>query len=376
MAKNDNFISGEDVARLLKDPSADARAETAAKVSATFGEATLSPKEREMAEAIIRAMVQDAEVRVRKALAESIKDNPNLPNDVAVALANDVADVATPIIEFSTALSDQDLVDIIQSKPPEYQKAVARRIEVSEQVSEALVNTEDEEVVAELMGNEGAEISEATLNKVVDVFGDNARINEPLVHRGALPLSVSERLVSIVSESLKNHLVTHHEMSAGMATDLVLQTRERATVSLLGPGVDVVDLEDMISQLHENGRLTPTLILRALCMGDSGFFEMALAKLAGISVVNAFTLIHDDGKGLESLYQKCGLPDDMLPVFRVAVNVAEETHYDGEENDQERYRKRMIERILTHFEDGMDTDDLDFFIDKLGRGKPGHAAAN
>lgn len=57
----------------------------------------------------------------------------------------------------------------------------------------------------------------------------------------------------------------------------------------------------------------------------------------------------------------------MFPVFRAAVEVSEETEYDGGEDDQNRYRQRMIERILTQFEDGFYSEDLDFFIDRLGR---------
>ena len=67
------------------------------------------------------------------------------------------------------------------------------------------------------------------------------------------------------------------------------------------------------------------------------------------------------------MYRRCELPEDLFPLFRTAVDVSEETDYDGEEGDQNRYRQRMIERILTQFEDGFNSEDLDFFIDRLGR---------
>jgi len=362
-------LTGADVEKLLRDPSADNRAETAQKISDTYKDAALSDEERGIAEEILRSMTRDAEVMVHAALSESVKDNPTLPKDIALTLAADVVEVAIPMLEFSKALSDADLLEIIQNKPPPgHQLAVARREIVPESISDALVATEHEDVVAELVANEGALISENTMNRIVDTFGDSGRVNSSLVWRQSLPLTVAERLVTLVSESLREHLVTHHELSPSVATDILLQTRERATVGLVRAGTDVLDLEDLVAQLDQNSRLTPTLILRALCMGDTGFFEAALARRAGISVLNAYTLIHDPGsRGFEALYKECALPEDMFPVFLAAVEVSEETNYDGGEDDQQRYRQRMIERILTQFEDGFDSDDLDFFIDRLGK---------
>ena len=57
--------------------------------------------ERVLAEDIFRIMVKDAEVRVRQALADNLKENLDLPRDVARALANDVDSVSLPIIQFS-----------------------------------------------------------------------------------------------------------------------------------------------------------------------------------------------------------------------------------------------------------------------------------
>ena len=43
----------------------------------------------------------------------------------------------------------------------------------------------------------------------------------------------------------------------------------------------------LVEALVRNRRLTPSILLRAICVGDLGFFKAALAKMAGISVLNA-----------------------------------------------------------------------------------------
>jgi len=48
--------------------------------------------------------------------------------------------------------------------------------------------------------------------------------------------------------------------------------------------------------------------------------------------------------------------------------VAHENQYDGEENDRERYMRRMIERIMTQYEElgvDIDSDDLDYLLGKV-----------
>ena len=96
------------------------------------------------------------------------------------------------------------------------------------------------------------------------------------------------------------------------------------------------------------------------------FFEMAMAVMAKVPVANARILIHDAGpNGLASLYERAGMPPRLLPAVRVAVDVVRGTEFDGGERDRERYRSRVITRILTQFED-LPQEDLDYLLDKLG----------
>lgn len=363
-------LSVEDVRKLLSDPSTDNRAFTAQKVAAAFAAGSLGERERVLAEEIFRIMARDVELKVREALSRSIRLSPDLPHDVAVALANDIAAVALPVIEASSVLTDDDLLTIIQSKPAEYQVAVAGRAVVSERISDALVDTRNEDVVARLVANEGARLTEQAMTRVLDDFGHVKRISNPMAERSVLPLTIAERLVTLVSEKIRDHLVTHHDLSPDVAMDLLLDSRERATLNLLGGTADAPDVFELVDQLHANGRLTPTIVMRALCMGDLSFFEVAMAKLAEIPVVNAHQLIHDrGGKGLERLFKRCGLPPQSLPVAKTALQAIDELALmtDG---DRQTMRQLMIERVLTQFEEGMDPENLDYFITKIAGRSP------
>lgn len=227
-------LSAADVKRLLEDPSAENRQAAVRGIAAGFNEGTLSDSERGIAEDIFRIMAKDAEVRVREALTLNLCRSSALPNDIAQALAKDASDsVALPVIQFSEVLSEKDLIEIVRTQSGDRQVAVASRDTVPAAVSDSLVEFGNEEAVVALVQNEGADLNESVMHKVVDKFGDVEAIQEPLVHRTRLPIAVSERLVARVSDKLKEYLVTHHELPADLASDLVMQSRERATLGLV-----------------------------------------------------------------------------------------------------------------------------------------------
>ncbi|MBO6503847.1 MAG: DUF2336 domain-containing protein [Kordiimonadaceae bacterium] len=362
---DETTLSSADVAKLLQDPNSDNRAAAAQKVASTFGGENLSDSERAIAEDIFRAMLKDAAVRVREALSDSLKDNPAVPHDVAASLAKDVESVAMPMITSSDVLTDEDLVDIVKTRSEDVQKAVAGRANVSERVADALVDSDNEDVVATLVGNEGANLNEGTFDRVLDKFGDSEKVNAPMAHRSDLPVGVSERLVTMVSEQLREHIMTHHEISPTTAADLLLESREKATVSLVEGG-SMQTVQELVDELAKNKRLTPTLMLRALCMGDTTFFEVALAKKADIPVLNAYKLVHDGGDlGLKRLFEVTNMPPQFLTMARAALDISEEMVETGGD-DRDTYRKLMIERVLTQIEDDIDTENLDYLIGKLG----------
>jgi len=365
-------LSSTDVAKLLQDPNSANRAVAAEKVASTFTSATLSASERAIAEDIFRVMLTDAAVRVREALSESLKDNPMVPHDVAATLARDVESVAMPMIECSSVLNDEDLVEIVKTRSGAVQKAVAGRSAVSARVADVLVDGSDETVIAALVSNSGATLNEGTYDRVLDTFGDADIIKHPMALRSDLPIGVSERLVTMVSEQLRNHIMTHHEISPATAADLLLESREKATVSLVEGG-DKRTVQQLVDQLDANGRLTPTLMLRALCVGDTSFFETALAKRAKIPVANAYKLVHDGGNmGLTRLFEVTDMPPQFLNMARAALDVSAEMVATGGD-DRETYKKLMIERVLTQVEDEVDTENLDYLIGKLGAVPSGSA---
>lgn len=368
MTDSEKGISFRDVKALLADPSANARAETAEKIASTVG-AGLSATEKQIAFEIIRALSRDAEQRVRMALSQNVKAMSELPHDVAVSLAEDVADIATPILQESTVLTDQDLVALIANGDEDKQTAIAGRPTVSESVSDALVATGSERVVGTLVENDGAQISESTMMGVLETFAGSERIKQGMVGRSAIPLTVAERLVTMVSEKLQDELINRHGLNKDTAKNLIKQSREKTTVGL-AHGAEREAVWQLVMQLKAGNRLTDTVMLRAACFGNLAFVEVGLAALAGVPEENVQALVSDPGgKGFRALYDKAGLPKGLFPAFEVAVRMSETTDYDGLDHDVERFQLRVVERVLTRVDNDKDLqmhqDDLDYLVKQI-----------
>ncbi len=359
-------LTDADIRTLMKGPTEADRGQAAHKICRSIEQAELSPDERAHAEAIMRLMLDDAAVLVRRALAVALKNSPKLPRDVANQLARDVDSIALPILQGSPVLNDSDLIEILRSAPPARQVAIASRDIMSITLTTAIAEHAVPAAVERALANDNAKFDQRGLEAALTRFADRPAIIETMIQRRTLPISVTEKLVSMVTGEMFDHLVNHHALPPQMAIDLASSARERVTVDLIEQAMHQADLPRFIGQLNLHGRLTPALIMRALCLGYIEFVEHSLAELSGLPHQRAWLMIHDGGPlGLKAIFDRAGLPTRLFPPFRAAVDVyhqIDRNAYDGE--DRDRFRSVMIERVLTLFQ-SVPKDDLDYLLEKL-----------
>lgn len=339
------------VERLSEDHSADVRAETATQVANLFGMPRLTERERAMALEILELFAMDAEVQVRSAMSEHLKSCPLLPRSLALTLAADIEQVATPVLQFSEVFTDEDLTQVAQTGSQAKQIAIASRRGVSELVSDVLVEVGDVRVVRTLVANETADISEPSLQRTVTRFPDRAEILNALVQRPILPLSITCRLFQCVSDELRVQLIERHQMPEVIADELVRHGHERALAEFVTLNDSEAVTAWLVGVLHRRGQLSPTLLLRALCLGNMRFIESAMASLGGVPLGNARTLIHDRGPlGLHALFDECRLPAHFFQAFRIAIEVYHEKKPKRTSGWTSDYVKQIIDRLLGVYE--------------------------
>jgi len=358
-------LTEADIRLLVRGSAPEERALVAHRLCRHIDRASLTDEERAEAQAILRLMAVDAAEQVRRALAITLKASPLVPRDVAVRLARDIESIALPVLNFSPAFSDEDLVEIVRAGSAARQGAIARRSTLSEAVTTAIAEIGDAEVVRTAADNAGASFSERGLQTALDRFEACEPLLASVALRNGLPATVSERLVTLVTGELREHLLSRHQVSAQTALTVVIGTRERASLDLVERAARASDLPAFVAHLRRSQRLTASLLLRALAHGHMTFFEWGLAELAGVPHPRTWLMVHDAGElGLAAIYERAGLPSRLLPAFRAAVDTFHSVELDGGPDDLQRFQRRMLQRFLSRPQ-SISHDDVDYLLDKI-----------
>jgi uncharacterized protein (DUF2336 family) len=361
-------LTEDDIRSLARSATPDERAVAAHKLCRRVDEARLSPEEREIAHEILRTLAGDAAELVRRALAVTLKSSPNLPRDVALKLARDVETVAVPVLSFSPAFTDEDLAEIVRNCGPARQIAVARRASLSETVTNALVEHGSEPAVQAACANDNAGFSETGLQRAITRFASSQELLAAVAYRQTLPLSVTERLVGMVSDTVRDQLINRHALSPETALQIALGARERATIDMVDQAGRTADVERFVGHLNKHNQLTASLLLRALAHGHMTFFEWGVAELAGVPHHRTWLMIHDAGPlGMRAIYERAGLPNRLFAAFRAGVDTFHSMEMEGGgPRDRERFQERMLQRFLTQ-QTGAPREDVDYLLDKMDK---------
>ncbi len=353
--------------RMRENPTIEVRAEAAQHVGTLFSAATLTDAERHTAVAILEELARDVDQQVRQSLAIHVANCAVLPPLLARTIAADIESISIPFIEISPALTEADLVSIVRLGSPAKQVAVATRPRVTGRVAKILIATRSAAVVSTLLKNEGAEISEPSYHMIMDGFASDATVQGLLVERAALPLTVTERLIQVVSDVLRDRLIEKHALPPEIATELLNQARERALFHSAAAAPRAFNVEAFTIRLHAKGKLTPTLLMRALCLGDLPFFEAGMAVRAGISVQNAVELIADHGPlGFKGLYERSKLPPELFRAFRAALDVIADLRDGTQEAWTPAHTQMILDRVMKEYDEACPAG-LEFLLSQMSR---------
>ena len=232
---------------------------------------------REQAYDTLTRLVADEAIRVRSVIADAVKELPDAPKALVLALARDtVVMVAEPVILFSPLLTSEDLLALVAAAPsPGTVVAVARRPAIDETVSDAVAASANAAAIHALLGNPSAQIREAALDALIAASEDLTDWQEPLVRRPVLPPRAARALSEIVATHLLRTLAARTDVDAALAARLAERLVPKPTANRPNVTSDMAVGE--ARRLSRSGLLTEQSLLGAVRRGDS---EMASALLA------------------------------------------------------------------------------------------------
>ena len=183
---------------------------------------------------VMERIAYELEVEARAELSERISSIDKAPRDLVRRLATDDIAVAKPVLERSRVLTDEDLVQIAQTKGQTHLHAIAKRDNLAAPVTDVIVERGENPVLLEVTKNQGAEFTNDSLVSLAEKARDNSELLTALGSRKDLQPELMVKIKQRVAQRLKAEMAGKYSGAEMAELD-----------SLIEKGTDNLDLEDV-----------------------------------------------------------------------------------------------------------------------------------
>ncbi len=258
------------------------------------------PQERALAADTLLRLLPRLPPRTRTTLAErlTMMDAPP-PFLVAKLSADSDLAISGPLLEDCMHITDDNLLQLIDSGNGDKRRLIARRRRISKPVSEALAATDDPSALLTLVRNQGAEISQEGFSLLAHAAADNMEILTPLCTRQDLPVHFAFELFWLAPAQLRRYLLSRFLTDSENLTKILRITMDshgeeqaptpgidleavgKALVRFMSDDASVADRDEQVSTLASAAKIKPATVERIL-QDDQGEPLMALLKVVGV----------------------------------------------------------------------------------------------
>jgi uncharacterized protein (DUF2336 family) len=254
-------------------------------------------------------LIQSMEASAKVLLAERLAPVPTAPPRIIRTLAfDDLIDVAAPVLSQSERLDDAALMANACTKSQQHLLAISTRKQLSEAVTDVLVERGNDVVIESVVGNPGATFSELGYDRLVTRAKGNDTIACGLGLRPTLPRHHYLKLVARASASVRARL---EAANPNASQDVSMAVREvtrraRSEPSEMTPAATIA--HSLVKSLYEDGRLDEHQVASFAAANKFDETNAALAALANVSVAMAETvMIEDRAEGVLIVAKVAGL---------------------------------------------------------------------
>ncbi len=171
---------------------------------------------------VLQELCADIEVKTRARLARRLATIDNAPARLIRSLAfDDAIAVAEPVLVHSLKLSEADLVANASTKSQDHLLAIARRLRLSERVTDILIDRGNRRVIHKVAANKGARFSLAGYDKLTHRARRDRKLTLTLARRRDLPRQYFLKLLENASASVRAKLEAANPEAAASIRDAV-----------------------------------------------------------------------------------------------------------------------------------------------------------
>ena len=314
----------QELLTLAQEISSASRRALLSTVTDLFGERpeVLTERERALMSDILSKLLREVEIALRRDLAARLAERPDTPEALLLVLAKEETELARPALMRSEVLHDPELIEILAHRTLQHQLAIAMRRMASAEAADGLLEGKDTDVIKALLEDPSPEVSEATMDYLVEESRRVDSYQEPLVKRESLNPRLARRLNLWVAAALRFHLLERFGLDPVLLDDLLL-----AVVRHLAPddakaaaGEDDSDrgprpgaAEALAAQMDAQTQITPQRLIHILRDGEVSLFEAVLGRMTGLEPPRLQRVLYDSGG--RSLAIVCRATGIEKPVF-------------------------------------------------------------
>jgi uncharacterized protein (DUF2336 family) len=307
---------------LAKEPSSHRRRDLLREVTDLFfGVKFDSASQAADFDAILQKLTAKMEEAVRGELAEHFATSSDAPHGLMRMLALDMPAVARSVLERSNVLSEQDLVDVAKTRGQEHLRALSSRTDLSERVTDAIVETADDDTLGVLARNDSAMLSRASHEVLVDRAAQNSALQEAVVQRASLPADLLNEMYFMVEARLRATILARNGDMDPKALEQALATSRKRLAAQTGvlPS-DFDEAENFIRGLLARNALTPPVLVKLLRAGQRTHFVLALSESTDIDFNTARRVIErQDLDALAILCKAAGFDRTLFLTFTILL---------------------------------------------------------
>lgn len=239
-----------------------------------------SAAQLELYDEVLSSLIIKVEAAAREKLAQQLAPVGDAPTNTVRSLALDPAiEVAEPILSQSNVLSDEILLQCVQTNGQEHLLAIATRKKVSECVSDELIVNGDRKVLGTLASNPGASISNPGFGMLVQKSDGDDWLSECLGGREDIPEHHLRDLLSKASDVVRQKLMSASpELSETIQKILPKQASLGAREKSEGL-YDFKGAERVVGSLE----LTEAVVVEFAKQKKCAELIVAIAQLSGLS---------------------------------------------------------------------------------------------
>jgi len=263
---------------------------------------------------IMLILTRKAELEVRARLAERLAETPWAPHELIIFLAHDAIEVASPVIQSSPVLKEDDLLKIAETLTEAHRISLAGRPGLRPSVSQALIDRTEPSVLSALLNNESAQISEDGLAQCASAAESIDALWTPLAKRADLPESIARIAIERVGAALREDLMARFpNHQAGLKGEIAAAAEQACADEPDDANAQPLAAR-LVDKLAKSERLTPSFVMKSLNEGKMELVDHALAKLCATPVVVLKTALdRRQAKALALACHAAGLDRSVFP---------------------------------------------------------------